>query len=171
MSGLFRPDLWTKRFGAEGGKKRERSDYCKEPRAVWYVKCAEKQRFRERPQRKNTMYLLPSLLLSAMLSAYPASQQIYDPPTPVPTRPFPGIKPVEIGQEVDQIRSNIRKGRDRGQLSRKQAKDLRREASELDSLASRYGRDGMSDSEQAELRNRAEVLRAITSAKRSGAIE
>jgi hypothetical protein len=108
-----------------------------------------------------------------MVAGFPKSGPIYGPPAPAPAavRAVPGIKPTGISREVDQIRSDIHHGRDSGQLSRKQAKELRREAGEIQGLETRYSAGGLSESEQAELRNRTEVLRAITNAKRLGTIK
>jgi hypothetical protein len=73
--------------------------------------------------------------------------------------------------EVRTIYKDIHEGRQDGQLSRKQAKELRREAGAINDMQQRYASDGLSDSEQAELRNRTEVLRAVTNAKRYGTIK
>jgi hypothetical protein len=51
-----------------------------------------------------------------------------------------------------------------------QARHLKREVSEIPMLERRYARDGLTDQEQAELRSRVEVLKALTSAKRIGQI-
>jgi hypothetical protein len=112
-------------------------------------------------------------MLAGMLTGFPKSGAIYGPPAPVPAaaHSVPGIGPTGVGREVDQIRSDIRHGRDSGQLSRKQAKELRREAGEIQGLQERYSSNGLTDFEQSELLNRTEVLRAITNAKRSGIIK
>ena len=76
-----------------------------------------------------------------------------------------------VGPEVGTIYKEIREGRPDEQVSRKQAKELRREAGVISDMERRYSSDGLSEPEQAELRNRAEVLRAVTNAKRLGTIK
>ena len=112
-----------------------------------------------------------SFIFTAMVAGFPASGQIAGPPPPAPARALPGFRPVAISRDVAEIRSDIRDGRQDGQLSRKQAKELRREAGEINGLEDRYAQGGVTDSEAAELINRTEVLRAITNAKRSGTIK
>jgi hypothetical protein len=68
--------------------------------------------------------------------------------------PGPGI-----GPEVRDIEGRIERARERGDLSRGEARRLEREARALGRLARRYGRDGLSGPEQAELENRAAYLR------------
>jgi hypothetical protein len=80
-------------------------------------------------------------------------------------------KPAPNGPQLGGIFSDIDAGRRTGQLSHKQAKELRREAGEISVLETRYAADGLSDSEAAELQTRAEVLRSIINAKRSGVIK
>jgi hypothetical protein len=79
-------------------------------------------------------------------------------------------RPAPNGPQLGSIFSDIDAGARYGQLSRKQAKELRREAAQISALESRYAADGLSDSEAAELQTRAEVLRSIINAKRSGVI-
>jgi hypothetical protein len=76
-----------------------------------------------------------------------------------------------VCRDVGRVRSDIEHGKDSGQLSRKQARRLKQEAGEIRMLQERYARDGLSDQEQAELRNRVEVLKAITNAKKIGRIK
>lgn len=109
-----------------------------------------------------------SLALAAMMVVFPGSPQIYGPPAPTP-RSVPGLNQ-GVGRQVRDVRSDIYEARDRGQLSRSQAKHLGREAGEIRRLQDRYARDGLTDQEQAELQNRVEVLKAITNAKRIGRI-
>jgi hypothetical protein len=74
------------------------------------------------------------------------------------------------GPVIGDVYADIRAGSRYGQLSRKQAKELRREAAEISALETRYAADGLSDAEAAELQTRAEVLRSIINAKRSGVL-
>ena len=72
---------------------------------------------------------MPGLALAttlALAAAYPPSG-IYGPPAPAP-RATPSFNP-GVGRDVRDIRSDIDNGRDRGQLSRKEARALKREAS------------------------------------------
>ena len=108
--------------------------------------------------------------LIALAGILPGPGQVYGPPspaaTPAPVRVVPGTS-----AEVGTIYRDIRDGRESGQLSRGQAKRLRREAGEIGELEERYATNGLTDSERAEIRNRVEVLRAITVAKRSGTMK
>lgn len=74
---------------------------------------------------------------------------------------------VSIGREVHDIRDQIRDGRDAGQLSRREARALRREGLRIEAASDRYGRDGYSDAEIMLLRSRTEALRSAMVAKRS----
>jgi hypothetical protein len=79
-------------------------------------------------------------------------------------------KPIPNGPQLGKIFSDIDAGRRAGQLSHKQAKELRLEAGEISALEARYAADGLTDAEAAELQTRAEVLRSIINAKRSGVL-
>ena len=92
---------------------------------------------------------------------------IAGPPAPTP-RALPTYNGV-TATELRDLRREIGKGRDRGELSRKQTRQLRREASEVAMLEQRYAAGGLSDAERAELRARVEVLRVLTRRKRSDA--
>ena len=74
---------------------------------------------------------------------------------------------VSISREVGDIRNQIREGRDAGQLSRSEARALRREGRRIEAVSDRYGRDGYSSAEVAMLRARTEALRSAMVAKRS----
>ncbi|MBJ7439704.1 MAG: hypothetical protein JHD35_11855 [Sphingopyxis sp.] len=71
-----------------------------------------------------------------------------------------------VGHDLRETRTRIRDGRNEGQLSRREARALRREAGQISTLADRYARDGLSDSERRELEMRAQVLRDLTAAQR-----
>jgi hypothetical protein len=123
-----------------------------------------------RPQaQENTMPALASTLI-ALAGILPGPGQVYGPPSPSAT-PAPVLVVPGTSADVGTIYRDIRDGRESGQLSRGQAKHLRREAGEIGELEERYARNGLTDSERAELRNRVEVLRAITVAKRSGTMK
>lgn len=107
------------------------------------------------------------LAAAAALSAFPATAQIRDPSGgvrwPAPRPSLPGV-----ARELGQADRNIREGRESGQLSRREAKQLRRESRQIATLERRYARGGLSQSERAELEARIAALRSLTGAKRSG---
>lgn len=70
------------------------------------------------------------------------------------------------GSDIVDVRERIRDGRDSGQLTRRDARRLRRKAGQLDTLTERYGAGGLSDAEARELDTRALVLRDQVDAKR-----
>ncbi|MBQ1499850.1 MAG: hypothetical protein IIZ38_16190 [Sphingomonas sp.] len=110
-------------------------------------------------------YLIPIPLL---IAAAPASAQIWGGPT------MQGPSGSSMGHdrsaaETARIRSDIRDGRDSGQLTRRQAKQLKREAFQIDTLEARYAAGGLSPAEEAELFARRETLRNDVIAKRTGA--
>jgi hypothetical protein len=76
-----------------------------------------------------------------------------------------------IAPQIGRVYSDIDQGRSAGQLSRKQAKQLRIEAEERGVLEQRYAVDGLSDSEAAELNTRIEALVGVINAERSGGIK
>ena len=79
-----------------------------------------------------------------------------DPPTYGPMVPSrsPGVGPAAAD-----VYARIDNGRDAGTLSRRDARVFRRDAGQIDALADRYGQDGLSAAEQAELTTRTIVLR------------
>lgn len=112
-----------------------------------------------------------ALVAVAAAAMQGASSSVYGPPVPVlRTTPDYGHAP-SVSAAVQQVLSDVHDGRDNGSLSHKQAKELRREAGEIGILEERYARDGLSDDERVELQNRAQVIRAITNAKRTGVIK
>ena len=103
----------------------------------------------------------------AVLAA-PAVAQIRDPAGsnagwPAPRPVLPGV-----ARELGQADRGIRDGRESGQLSRREARALRRESRQISVLEERYQRDGLSQAERAELESRVAALRSITGAKRGG---
>lgn len=107
----------------------------------------------------------------AALALYPASGMTG------PQAPQPRVVPtISIGagstvaRDIRDIRSEVKEGRQRGELSRRQAKQLRREAGEIRMLEDRYASGGLSLAERSELRSRVEVLKALARAKRLGTI-
>ena len=108
--------------------------------------------------------LSSSLLLLALASAAPAGARIVGTqlPSPVPrANPFIGdsrIPAPGVGRDLRDIRHRIERARETGDISAREARQLRREARFIGRLAGRYGRDGLSSSEQGELRTRTEAL-------------
>ncbi|RHW17867.1 hypothetical protein D1610_04935 [Sphingomonas gilva] len=106
-----------------------------------------------------------SILAAAMLNS-PASAQISGGGSP---SSLPAGS--SLGRQLGQINDGIGDGRRHAQLSRDEAKALRREEAMIRTLEERYARDGLSDSEKAELRTRLEVLRNEVNMKRAGRTE
>ena len=79
--------------------------------------------------------------------------------------PRPG--PVTYYRELERARHDIDRRRDRGEISRKEAKHLRREAARIDWMARSYRRDGLTESERNELDLRTTELRNRTATGRS----
>jgi hypothetical protein len=101
--------------------------------------------------------------LPLLLAASGAGAHIVGPPAPRPSSPPYG----DIRQKDDEARYRldlrevdkvIREGRETGRLSKQDAKGLRRERQQIESLAQRYGDDGMSPREAEELYMRERVL-------------
>lgn len=126
------------------------------------------------------------MFVVALTAAAPASAQLsramraYSGSTPPSIRgdirlPAPVNPTVErsaaVSREVRDIRNDIRVGREAGQLSRSEARALRREGYRIESTSARYARDGYSDAEIAMLRSRTEALRSATVAKRTRGLE
>jgi len=65
-------------------------------------------------------------------------------------------------RDLDDAHREIDRRRDNGELTRREARALRREATMIANLADRYGRDGLSDSELRELEMHAQTLRTQT---------
>jgi hypothetical protein len=103
-------------------------------------------------------------LALALISSAPLAGSL--PPQP---RAIPSFNPATSSQ-LGQIRSEVRKGREEGSLSRRQARQLRGEAGEIAMLEQRYASGGLTGAEAAELRTRIEVLRALTRGKRLGTV-
>ena len=118
--------------------------------------------------------VLSAAALLAGAAAAPAAAQIagkrdYGPvPTASPLLADSRLPGPGIGREVRDIEGRIERARDRGDLSRGEARRLEREARALGRLARLYGRDGLSRPEQAELENRAAYLRDSISRPASG---
>jgi hypothetical protein len=117
---------------------------------------------------------LPFALSLVVLAAAPAAAQIagkrdYGPvasssPFLEDSRlPGPGV-----GKELRDIDRRIDRARESGGLSGREARRLEREARAIGRLARRYGKDGLSPSERAELEARAAYLRDSVGKPRRG---
>jgi hypothetical protein len=109
----------------------------------------------------NRLILLGAgLALAAPSAAQIVGRRDYGPPRPperfVPDSRLPSPSP---RQETNDLRRRIERAQDSGALSHREARQLRREARQIDRLARRYARDGLSQSERAEIETRARVLR------------
>lgn len=112
-----------------------------------------------------TAVLIAAAPLSAQARFMPESRPSGDrAPGIVDTGSRPAAPP--IGRDIRDARERIDRSRDNGSLSKQEARTLRREARQIDVLADRYGRDGMSDAERRELEARLQILRAQTVAPR-----
>lgn len=110
------------------------------------------------------------LSIAAMFSlAAPASAQLFGGIVGTPNdEGSRRIVPVTIGvgPQLDRIDDSIDEGRDSGQLTRHEARVLRRDSRRIGAMQERFGRDGLSADETAELQARVEVLRAQVNLER-----
>lgn len=107
------------------------------------------------------------ILAPLLLAAAPASAQIWGGPT-MQGPSGSAMSRDRSAAETAKIRSDIQAGRDSGQLTRREAKQLKREAWQIDNLEERYAAGGLSPAEEAELFARREALRSDVIARRSG---
>lgn len=104
-------------------------------------------------------------LILVSLSAVPAAAQLAKHGPPAPRAPAPRydtdqrLPNLEPWRDVADVHRQIERGRDEGTLTRKEGRRYRREANQIGTLAERFGSDGLSDAEAAELRFRSGVLR------------
>lgn len=114
------------------------------------------------------------LRLLAFALAAPASAQIagkhdYGPvPLANPFLPDSRLPGPPLGKELRDIEGRIDRARDSGGLSPREARRLDREARAVGRLARRYGRDGLSPSERAELEARTAYLSDTVNRPRRG---
>ncbi|HLL29958.1 MAG TPA: hypothetical protein VK403_03075 [Allosphingosinicella sp.] len=110
--------------------------------------------------RRLALLSLPFLALAVPAAAQIAGKHDYGHvPAASPFLPDSRLPGPGIGKELRDINGRIDRARDNGALSRSEARRLEREARAIGRLARRYGRDGLSPSERAELENRANYLR------------
>jgi hypothetical protein len=101
----------------------------------------------------------------AALWASPATAQIWGGTNM--SAPTTSAQPL-LYRDLGKADGDIRDGRNSGQLTRREARDLRRQERMIGVLEQRYASDGLSDPERAELATRLELLRNDTIARRSG---
>jgi len=110
-----------------------------------------------------------ALILSALAASAPAGAQIvghrhYDPAPP--QRPFIADSRLlgpSAAREARHLREEVDQAQGSGAMSRGAARALRREARRIARLHRRYARDGLSQSEAAELEARIHALRSEVS--------
>ena len=103
------------------------------------------------------------LLIPAAASAQIAGSRPYEPA--YPANPFIGDSRLPgpgLGRDLHQARKNIDRAREAGFISRREARQLRREARAIEHLAYHYGGDGLSAHERRELETRVQALRSRT---------
>ena len=114
-----------------------------------------------------------SLLILGTIAAAPATAAItdrYHPPVQPKLSPFVGDSRLPgpgIGRDLHDARQRIERAREQGMISRTEARSLKREARQIESLTRRYGRDGLSASERNEIETRLLYLRGVSGGQAS----
>ena len=124
--------------------------------------------------RMRFMNVMATIIVAtvSILSAAPASAQIAQPRDygPVAARnpflPDGRLPGPSAGAEVRDLKERIAAARDSGDLTRREARALEREARLIGRLAVRYGRDGLSAPERGEIAMRAAAVRAAVNRPR-----
>ena len=115
---------------------------------------------------------LAACALLASLAIQPAAAQIVGPGPPSDYRapdPFIGdsrLPGPSAGREVRNIRKHVDRAKESGTISKREARQLNREARLIRQLERRYASDGLSESERRELEARALYLRAAVNRPR-----
>lgn len=76
-------------------------------------------------------------------------------------------RPRAVAHDLDQARDSVRQGVKNGELSKREAKSLKRSANRVDAISERYARDGLTDSEQRDLGMMARATQSIANAQRT----
>jgi hypothetical protein len=97
------------------------------------------------------------LALVPLLAATPLQAQFWSPPGNGLPRTY-APPPAEHSATLHDVRQAIRDGRRDGELSREDARQLRREQRILSAIAERYAADGLNAGEAADLDFRAHAL-------------
>ena len=108
------------------------------------------------------LFLVPAGAQAQFMPRAPTGSERMPGITDMGTRPASSTP----GHDLRETRERIGRGRDDGTLSKREARGLRREAGQISSLAERYARGGLSDSELRELEMRTQVLKDLTAAQR-----
>ena len=110
---------------------------------------------------------MSSIAAALLLLLPPFAGQPPAAPAPTRDRVMPGIADIRADpgdalaeRDLRDARRIIERRRESGELSRREARHLRREARLISALGERYGADGLSASERQELQLRANELRA-----------
>jgi hypothetical protein len=107
--------------------------------------------------------LLAALSLSAPAAAQFANGGRATPPSSLPAWFGSGTgraaPDAGIGHDLHAVRREIRQARERGDLTRREARQLGRQADAIAELADRQGDNGLSASERAELEARTHYLK------------
>ncbi|WP_066716549.1 hypothetical protein [Sphingomonas pituitosa] len=93
-----------------------------------------------------------------LLAALPCSAQIWGGPVPAGAGGSFAGRGIQVAPQPRSARSEIRAGERSGQLTRREARQLRRVVTVNADIASRLSRDGLTESEAAELNTRAMLL-------------
>lgn len=117
------------------------------------------------------MRLVALPLLAFGLWTMPAAAQNWGGYDPSPFPAAPRTPPSTVARDLGKIREDTRNGRAAGQLSRREARGLRRQGRAIGGMEARFASNGLSESEAAELRVRSEILRAEVVARRTRGIE
>ena len=112
-----------------------------------------------------------SMLIAIAVAAPAGAQIVGKPPREYlpPPNPFIGDSRLPgpgVGRDLRNIRSDVERGRKSGAISRREARQLKREARHIGHLADLYVQDGLSASERMELEARASYLRAAVNRPR-----
>lgn len=93
-----------------------------------------------------------------LVPAMPASAQIWGGPVPAGSGGSFAGRGIKVAPQPRSARSEIRAGERSGELTREEARQLRRVDAANSALAERFSEGGISDSEAAELNTRAILL-------------
>ena len=106
------------------------------------------------------------LVATLAFATSPLQAQLWAPPGDGLPKPYGPVEPTPHVATLQDAGQAIREGRRDGQLTRTEAKQLRREQRILGAIAERYAEDGLTPGEAADLDFRAHVLLEQTQAKR-----
>ena len=109
------------------------------------------------------LLLLPPPGAQAPVAPRPPSEPAQAPGM-ISVRVVPGDPLVE--HDLREAREQIERRRDNGELTRREARRLRREARLIATLSQRYASDGLSDAERRELQMRTSELKARSQVSR-----